>query len=127
VLAFGRAAKVVLGFMAVIGFRGLLSAQAEDFEAGKSAPQLFASDCSSCHRAPRGLAKHMNSWSLNNFLREHYTASRASADTLSAYLLSQAAGIGGGSSKRSVSVAPGNGHRKRSTPVPPADIPSSGF
>jgi mono/diheme cytochrome c family protein len=124
VLASGRAAKVVLSIVAAIGFRCALSAHAEDFDAGKSGPQLFASNCSTCHRSPRGLAKRMNSWSLNGFLREHYTASRASADTLSAYLMAQGGGVGGSRSKRSELVSPAANHRKRSTLLPPADIPN---
>jgi mono/diheme cytochrome c family protein len=125
VLAFGRAAKVVLGIMAVIGFRCSLSAHAEDFDAGKSGPQLFASNCSTCHHTPRGLAKHMNSWSLDGFLREHYTATRASADALSAYLVAQGGGVSGSRSKRSELVSPAANHKKRSTTLlPPADVPN---
>jgi len=114
----------VLGIVAVIGFGCALSAHAEDFDAGKSGPQLFASNCSTCHHSPQGLTKRMNSWSLNGFLREHYTASRASADTLSAYLMAQGGGGGGSRSKRSELVSPAANHRKRSTLLPPADIPN---
>lgn len=124
VLAFGRAAKIALGIVAVIGLRNSLSAHAEDFDAGKSAPQLFASNCSTCHHTPRGLAKRMNSWSLDSFLREHYTVSRASADTLSAYLMAQGAGASSSRVKRSELVSPATNHRKRSTLLPPADIPT---
>jgi hypothetical protein len=124
VLGFGRVAKVVVGIVAVIGFRCSLSAHAEDFDAGKSAPQLFASNCSTCHHTPHGLAKRMSSWSLNGFLREHYTASRASADTLTAYLLAQGSGVGSSRSKRSELVSPSANHRKRSTLLPPADVPN---
>jgi hypothetical protein len=124
VLKLGRATGVALGIVAVLGVRGSSPAYAEDFDAGKSAAQLFASDCSSCHRTPYGLARRMNSWSLNSFLREHYTASHASADTLSTYLL----GVGGGShsarGKRSELAIPATNHRHRSTLLPPADIPS---
>jgi mono/diheme cytochrome c family protein len=124
VLAFGRVAKVALGIVAAIGFRCSLPAHAEDFDAGKSGPQLFASNCSTCHHTPRGLAKRMNSWSLNGFLQEHYTASRASADTLTAYLLAQGGGVGGSRSKRSELVSPSANHKKRSIPLPPADVPN---
>ena len=124
VLAFGRAVKVVLGIVVVIGLQNSLSAHAEDFDAGKSAPQLFASNCSTCHHTPRGLAKRMNSWALDSFLREHYTASRASADTLSAYLVAQGGGAGSSRGKRSELVSPATNHRKRSTLLPPADIPN---
>ena len=85
-LKWRRGTRIVLGTVAVVAVRPM-PLNAEDFDAGKSAPQLFASNCSSCHRTPYGLAKRMNNWSLDSFLREHYTASRASADTLSAYLV----------------------------------------
>jgi mono/diheme cytochrome c family protein len=124
VLAFGRAVKVVLGIVVVIGLQNSLAAHAEDFDAGKSAPELFASNCSTCHHTPHGLAKRMNSWSLDSFLREHYTASRASADTLSAYLKAQGGGAGSSHGKQSASVSPATNHRKRSTLLPPADIPN---
>ena len=124
VLAFGRAANVVLGMLAVICLRCSPSAHAEDFDAGKSAPQLFASNCSSCHHTPHGLAKRMNSLPLNSFLREHYTASRASADALSAYLLAQGGGVVNRRAKRSELVSPAASRRKRSTLLPPADIPN---
>ena len=122
--AFGRAVKVVLGIVVVIGLQNSLSGHAEDFDAGKSAPQLFASNCSTCHQTPHGLAKRMNSGSLDRFLREHYTASRASADTLSAYLMAQGGGGGSSHRKRSALVSPAPNHRKRSTLLPPADIPN---
>ena len=104
-----RGTMIVLGTMAVVAVRPM-PINAEDFDAGKSAPQLFASNCSSCHRTPYGLAKHMNNWSLDSFLREHYTASRASADTLSTYLI----GLGGSARdqhKQSELVAPTTKHR----------------
>lgn len=123
VLAFARAAMVVFGGMVVIGVRGPVAAHAEDFDAGKSAVQLFASDCSSCHRTPSGLARRMNSWSLNSFLQEHYTASRASADTLSAYLLSKSGPTHDAPRKRSQLVPATASRKNRSTLLPPADIP----
>jgi len=61
--------------------------RAQDLDAGKSGQRLFASNCSSCHRTPRGLARRTNRISLFYFLREHYTASQASANELTAYLM----------------------------------------
>src|SRR3954465_4868041 len=55
------------------------SAHAQDLDAGKTGPQLFAQDCVACHRSPRGLVKSMSSGSLVSFLRQHYTSSSASA------------------------------------------------
>jgi hypothetical protein len=85
-----------------------------------AAGQLFASDCSSCHRTPYGLAKRMNSWSLDSFLREHCTASRASADALSAYLVGLDGSAGDDRHKQSES-APTNSQKNPSRSTPPSD------
>jgi hypothetical protein len=52
--------------------------RAEDLDAGKSGPRLFATSCSFCHR----------NGSLAYFLRRHYTASSQQASVLTGYLLS---------------------------------------
>ena len=114
-----RRTMIVLATVAVIGVRPM-PADAEDFDSGKSAPQLFASDCSSCHRTPHGLAKRMNSWSLDSFLREHYTASRASADTLSAYLVGLDGSEGDNRHKQS-GLASTNSQKNPSRSTPPSD------
>ena len=57
-----------------------------DLDAGKSGPQLFAQDCAACHRSPQGLLKNISSFGLVGFLRQHYTSSSASANTVAAYL-----------------------------------------
>ena len=59
----------------------------EDLNRGKTAAQLFASDCADCHRNPRAL-KRNDPATLTRFLRVHYTASRESASALAAYLIS---------------------------------------
>ena len=110
---------IFLGTMAVVAVRSM-PVKAEDFDAGKSAPQLFASDCSSCHRTPYGLAKRMTNWSLNSFLREHYTASRASADTLSAYLVGLDGSTRDNQHKQS-ELATTNNLRNPSRSTPPSD------
>lgn len=58
----------------------------ENLDAGKSPAQLFASDCSICHKTAQGLAKSGGMFGLTSFLREHYTASRETAASLAAYL-----------------------------------------
>ena len=58
----------------------------QDLDAGKTGPQLFAQDCSTCHRSPQGLAKRMSGGSLVSFLRQHYTSSSTSANTVAAYV-----------------------------------------
>jgi hypothetical protein len=61
-------------------------AGAQDFSAGKTAAQLFASDCSACHKSPAGLAKGQSAGALASFLREHYTTKPESASALAAYV-----------------------------------------
>jgi hypothetical protein len=81
---FGRALLVLVGVLAI---PGLGRAQQTDYSAGKSPAQLFAGDCSTCHKSPRGLAKGQDSRSLSDFLREHYTTRPENASALAAYLL----------------------------------------
>ncbi len=77
---FGLVAMVIALFMTSA------SAQ-ENLDAGKSPAQLYAQDCAICHKTPHGLSKAGGRWSLQNFLREHYTASRESAAAIAAYLI----------------------------------------
>ena len=62
--------------------------RALDLDLDKSGAQLFAANCTTCHHSPRGLAKKRFSWTLQNFLQQHYTTSTALAQTLTAYLQS---------------------------------------
>jgi len=64
----------------------------ENLDQGKSAAQLFASDCALCHKSPQGLAKSGGLLGLESFLREHYTASRETAKTIANYLKSMDSG-----------------------------------
>lgn len=66
---------------------GAAPAYAQDnLDRGKTAQQLFASDCAICHKSPQGLAKGGGLFGLQGFLREHYTASRETANLLARYL-----------------------------------------
>jgi hypothetical protein len=85
--------KISVGFLTVLALGG--SAAAQDFSAGKTAAQLFASDCSACHKSPAGLAKGQSVGSLTSFLREHYTTKPESASALAAYV----AGAGPGNAR----------------------------
>jgi hypothetical protein len=62
--------------------------EAIDLNEGKTAPQMFASDCAVCHQKPNGLAKGRSTGQLANFLRQHYTTGTQQAGMLSAYLTS---------------------------------------
>jgi hypothetical protein len=64
---------------------------AQDFTAGKTPAQLFASDCSACHRSPEGLGKKYNAGSLTGFLRAHYTTKQETAGSLAKYVMGFAA------------------------------------
>ena len=68
-----------------------VSAQ-ENLEAGKTPPQIFASDCAACHKTPIGLGKRLGGpfGGLSDFLRQHFTASRETAAVLTKYLESVA-------------------------------------
>ena len=58
----------------------------ESLDRGKTPAQLFASQCSACHKSPRGLAKSGGLFGLDGFLREHYMTSRETAAAMSRYL-----------------------------------------
>ena len=58
----------------------------ENLDHGKTAAQLFASDCAICHKSPNGLGKAGGVFGLDSFLRVHYTASKESATALAKYL-----------------------------------------
>src|SRR5262249_18347962 len=74
-------------FFAMVTMLEVKPAAAEDLGAGKSARQLFASNCSMCHATPRSPPRRTDNSSLADFLQEHYTSNRASADELAGYLL----------------------------------------
>jgi hypothetical protein len=63
------------------------STLAQDFTAGKTPAQLFASDCSACHRSPQGLGKKYNTGSLTGFLQAHYTTAPETAGSLAKYVM----------------------------------------
>jgi len=90
-----RLGKLSVGMLALAAGFGATTAVAQDFSAGKTASQLFASDCSACHKSPAGLAKGQSVRSLTSFLREHYTTKAESAAALAAYL----AGAGSGNAR----------------------------
>ena len=87
---FVRRLICMVGFLLILG--APLRAQ-ENLDFGKTPAQLFASDCAICHKSPQGLAaKGGGILGLDNFLRQHYTASRESAAAIANYL--QAVGSG---------------------------------
>ena len=103
-------------------------ARAEDFEAGKSAAKIFESDCVTCHRSPRGLAKGMGARALTDFLREHYTTGLGPANELANYLQS---GTTDGDNRRAPRPAgeqprAGDQHERSQTAPSDADADADG-
>lgn len=73
----------------------------DSLDQGKSGAQLFAANCAICHKSPEGLAKAGGLLGVQNFLREHYTASKETATVIAAYL--EAVGRAGGPAQRNAS------------------------
>jgi mono/diheme cytochrome c family protein len=82
-----RAIVHALAFCTALGMAADARAQ-ENLDRDKSGAKLFAASCVQCHKSARGLAKGRMSFTLSYYLRQHYTSSSASADTLTAYLQS---------------------------------------
>ncbi len=81
--------KALRRWAAVGGLALSLAAPAlaqENIDAGKSPAQLYAQACAICHKTPHGLSKAGGAWGVQNFLREHYTASRETAAAIADYL-----------------------------------------
>src|SRR5689334_1493994 len=84
-----KAVGVGRGVFSVILLLAIAPAIAQDnYEAGKTPAQMFATDCALCHKSPAGLSKAPGYFGLESFLREHYTASRQAAAKIAAYLRS---------------------------------------
>lgn len=60
-----------------------------NLDQGKTATQLYASDCAACHKSPQSVSRTKWIFGLESFLRQHYTSSRESAAILAAYLKAQ--------------------------------------
>jgi mono/diheme cytochrome c family protein len=98
------------------------TAHAQNLDAGKSAPKLFADGCATCHRSPRGLAKGRFSVTLFLFLQEHYSTSSSSARALTSYLESVDDTGHGASRAKAAKRSPAATNRSQSSPRPPASV-----
>jgi hypothetical protein len=73
-------------FLAALGLTG---ARAQtDLNAGMTPSQLFAANCTACHRSPQGLARGRDPYALAGFLRDHYTTRPTTAGAIAGYLAS---------------------------------------
>jgi hypothetical protein len=64
------------------------AAHAQNLDQGKSATQLFADSCATCHRSPHGLGKGCGRAKLFQYLQEHYASNSTTAGELASYLAS---------------------------------------
>lgn len=83
-MRLGRAIGLAIGSLTMIVASSL--GARENLDEGKTAVQLYASNCVTCHKSPRSVTRATDLFGLESFLREHYTASRDSAAKLAAYL-----------------------------------------
>jgi hypothetical protein len=95
------------------------AAQAQNIDAGKSAPRLFADTCVNCHRNAKGLAKGRFRPTLFIFLQDHYTTSTGAAWELASYLAS----VDTSQSGRSRGASHSATKKPRSPTRPPAPAP----
>ena len=78
---FGRV--IVTG--ALLAGLGIAAVQAQTVLGDpRDAARIFASNCSTCHKSPRGLAK---SGQVAGFLRQHYTTGPEMSAAMAAYLV----------------------------------------
>jgi hypothetical protein len=125
----GRGVRMAFGFLALAVAS---SAEAQgNLDQGKTAVQLYASDCAMCHKSPQSVSNTKWFFGLESFLRQHYTSSRESAAVLAAYLKeqdrlsaeSQRDRVARHTSQAS-SSQPTTGNFEEDIPRPPADIPN---
>jgi len=83
-LMSSHAIRLAIGSLALC-FASSAGAQGS-LEQGKTAAQLYAANCASCHQSPQSVTKATGFLGLESYLREHYTPSPQSAATIAAYL-----------------------------------------
>lgn len=101
-----RYALAIAAGLSVMLLMGSAQAQ-ENYDAGKTGAQLFASDCQLCHKQPEGLSKAGGIDGLEHFLSLHYTDSEQTAALLANYLKSV--------DRSAASGPPRSTHKLRST------------
>lgn len=127
--------RLAFGFLA-LAIAGSAEAQG-NLDQGKTAAQLYASACATCHKSPQSVARTKWFFGLESFLRQHYTSSSESAAILAVYLKKQAtmpADSARGRGAKHMTQAPTQVSTQGSSPTvnefgeeiprPPADVPS---
>jgi hypothetical protein len=74
---FAHGVRLAFGFLA-LAIAGSAEAQG-DLDQGKTAAQLYASACATCHKSPQSVSKTKWFFGLESFLRDHFTSSSESA------------------------------------------------
>lgn len=95
-----------------------------DIDQGKTPAQIFATDCATCHKAARGLAKGRSSAALASFLEEHYTTNGDQAAALAAYVLG--AGRGGAAAAQGHGQKPAAEHARAPAAEPRSEEHQAG-
>lgn len=111
--------------VAVLALLSAVPASAQDnLYANKSPAQIFATDCSICHKTPQSLSKAGGplGLGLEGFLRTHYTASRESAALMARYLQSMEGPAPAANERR----RGGTGSKPASAAKPAAKKPAAG-
>jgi hypothetical protein len=113
-----------LCLLGAVGLGAVLTcpASAQNLDAGKSAPRLFADSCAECHRSAHGLAKGRISLTLYLFLKDHYSSGSGAAWALTSYLES-VDGSKSGRTRGTATKKPSRHGPTRSPPRPPASVP----
>jgi len=102
-----------------------------NLDQGKTAAQLYATDCANCHKSPQSVSSTKWFFGLESFLTEHYTSSRQSAAILAAYLKEQDRPSVDSQRVRAAAkhtslvrpAEPSSREFEEDIPRPPADIP----
>jgi hypothetical protein len=127
----GRGIGLSFGFLG-FGFLvfAIVAAAQGNLDQGKTAAQLYASACATCHKSPPSVSKTRWLFGLESFLREHYTSSRESAAILAAYLDGQEKALAqsqrGRLARQTGQTRPAGSRTSafgEDIPRPPADIP----
>jgi hypothetical protein len=124
----GRGVGAGFGFLALVC--ASVAAAQGNLDQGKTAAQLYASACATCHKSPPSVSNSRWFFGLESFLREHYTSSRESAAVLAAYLNGQQKALTEAQRGRLARqtgqtrpTAPRASAFGENIPRPPADIP----
>ena len=127
----GRGVRLAVGSLALC-IASAAGAQG-NLDQGKTAAQLYASACATCHKSPQSVSNTKRFLGLESFLGEHYTSSRESAAILAAYLKglekpSAESQRGRGAAKRTSQATPSEpmlSESEEDIPRPPADVPDA--